>query len=74
LVQDNQILLNFLVVQEVLSLHLFLVLLSALLETDQHRQAPLFHLFHQKVLENLWGPVLLVSQEYQEVPKGSLIT
>jgi hypothetical protein len=57
------------VVQEVLSLHLFLVLLSVLLEIDQHRQVLLFHLFHHEILENLWGLAPLASQEYQEVPK-----
>jgi hypothetical protein len=69
LVQNIQLLLRFLVDQEVLSLHLTLVLLSVLLETDQHKQVLLFHPFHQKVLENLWGLALLASQEFQEAPK-----
>jgi hypothetical protein len=70
LVQNNHVPLGFLVVQEVLSLHLLLVLLSVLLEINQHKQVLLFHPFHQEVLENLWGLALLVSQEFQEVPRS----
>lgn len=60
----------FLVVQEVLSLHPILVLLSVPLETDQRMQVLPFHPFHQKVLENLWGLALLVTQKFQEVPES----